>query len=233
MTTGRVNPLRSVLAIIVVLQLAVGGTLAVREFTEPSVFKAADRLGESNALPLTIESGYPAAKKIAFDWSSDAQLFAVSMQIDWPLSVDPQSPIMVAPGGWIAYTFFRPGGNAGKQGTLSLFYERTSGVLVQDRIVAWPREEVVTALDPMKSPISSASAVMAIEARKGRSWRFDCPVNRHLTRISLTANTNGMPVWVVTYADSLTDRAGLLAHVDAQSGEITRLEVRTEACDPA
>ncbi|MGH2533895.1 MAG: hypothetical protein ACRDJW_16520 [Thermomicrobiales bacterium] len=181
---------------------------------------------------MTIESGLPTARSTAADWSSEAKLFAVSMQIDWPLAVDPQSPIAVAPGGWIAYTFFRPDGTDGAQETLSLFYERTSGVLAQQREVAWPQDEAVTPLDPMELPISSASAIIAVEAREGLAWRSACPVNRHLTRVSLTANRDASAAWVVTYADATIDPAGLLAHVDAQRGEITRLDLRTDECAP-
>lgn len=183
------------------------------------------------SLPLTVESGYPAALAVATQWASDAQLLSVSMQIDWPLTIDPQSPIALPPGGWMTFTFYRPAGDTHHVAeTLGLFYERTSGALVDQHTLAWPSDIRVSPVNPQALSISSAAAVMTVEARTGRAWRSACPVERHMTRVSLTAGKAGVPTWVVTYADARINGVGLLAHINARTGELTRVDDRSQDC---
>jgi hypothetical protein len=229
-----VNGTRLLLLLIVMIQLLMLSTLATRAFVEPSTFRVDPSPIDSADLPLTIESGYERALDTAGHWSAEAALLSVSMQVDWPLSVDQSSSIAVAPGGWIAYTFFDPANGSGSaDATLSLFFERTSGVLVQQEVVDWPGNEQVNALDPEVLKIDSASALMTVEAREGRLWRSACPTDRHLSRISLTLGDAGTEMWVITYRDARADGSGLIARIDGTSGEIMSFEDRSEPCGEA
>jgi hypothetical protein len=222
----------SLLLAVVVFQFVLLGIWATRIIGDAHTFQAQPSLPDPANLPLTIESGYPTALAIAREWADEPKLMATNMQVDWPLSVDLQSPIALAPGGWISYTFYRTASASDDpEQTLSLFFERTSGVLVQLRTLDWDEDAAAVPLNPQELPINSASAVITVEAREGRSWRSACPTERHLTRVSLTSQTDGEPTWIVTYEVRGTDRAGLLAHVDAERGELERFEVRADACD--
>jgi hypothetical protein len=229
-TTSARRPVTAAVAVLLALQIVAAGVFVARAADRPAPFQPPSRAADPNALPLTLESAYVAATDAALAWNGKAQLVAGSMQVDWPLSVNPGDPLAVAPGGWIALTFARPSADGNVAGTLSLFYERTAGVLVQHTAMDWPGTTPLVSLDPTAETVKSSTALLAVEARMGRAWRAQCPDLRHLSRVALDADPGSPPVWVVTYGDSRNPDPVILAHVNARTGEIIDLTDRSKPC---
>jgi hypothetical protein len=228
-------PVTRWLAALAALQIALAALFAADWIADDSdaAGSIASELAIDPALrPLTIESGYIDARMQAQGWDRSAVLFAVAMQVDWPLSVDPAAETSVAPGGWISFTFARPdtdGRDTIIRETLSLFYERTSGMLINARVVHWPESPVFLPLDPATLAIQSQTALMAIELKIGKEWRGECPSDRHLSRLSLTAE-GGQLNWVITYYDQRSSQVALIARIDAESGDILSIDNHSEPC---
>jgi hypothetical protein len=217
-----------------VILLLIGAGVAAR--TGKSSAPVAPQQPDPATLPLTIESGLPAAQTRAAAWRHDAELMAVSMQIDWPLAVDLNAPAALPPGGWITYTFAAPAGDRGGtptidvEKTLSLLYERRSGSLMDAEEVDWPASTAVTPFADADYPVSSSTAVTALELKQARAWRAACPDVRHVTHVSL-ARIDSAVWWVVSYGDTRTGVSALQGRVNVQSGDLEDVVDRSTACD--
>lgn len=228
-------PLALLLALQVIL-LLIGAGVAARASKEPR--SAPPTLADPATLPLTIESGLAAAQARADAWHPNAELMAVSMQVDWPLAVDPNAPTEVAPGGWITYTFAAPATNPGgtpaidARATLGLLYERRSGGLIDVKEVKWPGSTKITPLTGLPYPVSSSTAMTALELKQGRAWRAACADVRHVSHVSL-ATIDGSTWWIVTYGDTRSGIAALQGRVNVQSGQLEDVTDRSKPCDQA
>jgi hypothetical protein len=228
---------RHPLAVLVTLQVIlslIGAGVAARDANGPE--PQSPQQVDPATLPLTIESGLAAAEARAKIWRPNAELMAVSMQVDWPLAVDPNAPTAVAPGGWITYTFAAPADDpAGTPtldvaATLSLLYERRSVALMDVKDVPWPGSTTVTPYTGMPYPVSSSTAVTALELKQGRDWRATCADVRHVSHVSLARNDRGV-WWVVSYGDTRSGVAALQGRVNVQSGQLEDVIDRSKPCD--
>jgi hypothetical protein len=214
--------------------LLVGAGVAARDTNKPE--SQPPPQVDAATLPLTIESGLAAAGARAKVWRQNAELMAVSMQVDWPLAVDPNAPTALAPGGWITYTFATSAGDpAGTPtidvgATLSLLYERRSGALMDVEDVLWPGSTTITPFTGMPYPVSSSTAVTALELKQGRDWRAACADVRHVSHVSLARDSAGI-WWVVSYGDTRTGVAALQGRVNVQSGQLEDVIDRSKPCD--
>jgi hypothetical protein len=219
-----------------VVLVLVGAGVAARDRAETKTVPSPQP--DPASLPLTIESGLPAAEARARVWRNNAALMAVSMQVDWPLAVDPNAPAAVPPGGWITYTFAatspagdRPGTpTVDIRATLSLLYERRSGALMDDEEVDWTGSTTITPFTGLPYPVSSSTAVTALELKQGGAWRAACPDVRHVTHVSLSRNDAGV-WWLVSYGDTRSGVAALQGRVNVQSGQLEDVIDRSKPCD--
>jgi len=70
-------------------------------------------------------------------------------------------------------------------------------------------------------PISSTRALLLAEEWGGTAYRHVCPLQRHLTRISLDTTNPAAHRWIVTYRDDrFRDRSAMLVRIDAETGEV-------------
>jgi hypothetical protein len=226
-------PLALLLALQVIL-LLIGAGVAARDASGPETPPPPQI--DPATLPLTVESGLVAAEARAKVWRPNAELMAVSMQVDWPLAVDPNAPTDVAPGGWITYTFATSADDRAAtptidvDATLSLLYERRSGALMSVEDVPWSGSTTVTPFTGLPYPVSSSTAVTALELKQGRDWRTACPDVRHVSHVSLARNDAGI-WWVVSYGDTRTGVAALQGRVNVQSGQLEDILDRSKPCD--
>lgn len=214
------------------IQVVLVGALVVN-WRENRGSKASEFVILETGLPvgatLTIESGYEGALRRAQKWASDAFLFAASWQVDWPTDAASASGSEIPGNGWVIYTFAsdkRGVGPDGKAATLSMLVDRKSGVVIDEREMGWTwrpaRMATVTTY-----PVSSTVALFAAETTMGNGYRTACPQFRHLSRVSIVPEANGVNAyWLVTYEDQ---RAGgqpaFKVKVDAVNGDVERDDI--------
>src|SRR5262249_31560981 len=112
-------------------------------------------------------------------------------------------------------------GSGGNAATLSMLVDRRSGVVIDEREMAWSwqphRPVAITTY-----PISSVVALFAADATAGNGYRVACPEFRHLSRISIEPSVDGAaPYWLVTYEDQRSaGQPAVSVRVDALSGQV-------------
>ena len=176
------------------------------------------------ATPATLETGLDVAWRQARAWRDGAQLLNATMQVDWPWDPVPPGPVTRVPGtGWLTYVFVAPWDPSARRveaASLSILVERLSGTVAAQTTLDW--EQAPDLPPPAATPaLSSTDAVLVAEAAGGTAFRRGCPIDRHLTRVSLVTGTDSPPHWVVTYQDARKpEHHGLLIRIDAASGEV-------------
>jgi hypothetical protein len=147
------------------------------------------------------------------------------LQIDWPWQAPPAGQTEpVAATGWADYVFAAPWTGPGRPpggATLSVLVERLTGEIVFQSTTAW--EEMPQSRAGPAPEVTSLEAAAAAEAAGGAEFRRACPVQRHVSRVSLVALPGEPAYWLVTYEDvRQRDRHGLIITVDATTGEARR-----------
>lgn len=171
--------------------------------------------------PASLESASPVAAAAAAAWLPEARLMHAAMQIDWPWEAPPAGETEpVAATGWVDYVFAAPWTGPGRPpggATLSLLVERLTGEIIFQETAAWevlPRRQVRPATE-----VTSLEAAAAAEAAGGAEFRHACPVQRHVSRVSLVTPPGEPAHWLVTYEDvRQRSRQGLIVTVDAATG---------------
>ena len=193
-----------------------------------------DQLAAGAGGPWTLESGYAVAMERALAWREGARLLSASAQIDWPWDPPAPGPARTVPGtGWLTYVFvapWKPRGGREEAASLAVVVERLTGAVVVQDSLGW--EEAPALASPTASPaVGSTEAVLAAESAWGTDFRRACPVQRHLTRVSLVTGTALPPHWLVTYQHERPNEApethALTVRVDAATGTV--LDVGGEA----
>jgi hypothetical protein len=187
--------------------------------------------------PLTVETGYQLGLQQAQTWRSDARLINIDMQIDWPSDPPLATVTAVPPGGWVAQTFVSPWDHRGNEAaTLGMFFERGGGKLYGQSVTEWEHAPTKTlAIDQAK--IDSTTAILAAELKGGTAYRAECPKNRKRSRITLTTQAgsdSGSPdqlVWLINYTDVPTGKTGFQVLVDANTGDIVKVNDTRASCD--
>lgn len=218
------RPLIVALVCVQIALLAFGLRHVPAGLSDPAKSFTSLQTGLPSGIPLTIEDGAAVALGRAQQWSGDATLFAVSMQIDWPTEMPQAGSADIPTGGWVIYTFgsSKPGDLPGSQGsTLSLMVDRQSGIVLDEREIGWS-ETPARHLDFSGLPISSTVALFAGELTAGTSYRTTCPKYRNLSRLALVPGSQtAHPTWVVTYEDDrLGGQPAITIQIDAQTGDV-------------
>lgn len=186
--------------------------------------------------PASLESASPVAAAAAAAWLPEARLMHAVLQIDWPWEEPPAGQSEpVAATGWVDYVFAAPWTGPGRPpggATLSLLVERLTGEIVFQETAAW---EVMPARHVSPAPdVTSLDAAVAAEAAGGTEFRYACPVQRHVSRVSLVTPTGAPPHWLVTYEDvRQRSRHGLIVTVDAATGEASVIGGAAPECPEA
>ena len=176
------------------------------------------------ATPATLETGLDVAWRQARAWREGAQLLYATMQVDWPWDPVPPGAVTRVPGtGWLTYVFVAPWHSPGRRieaASLSILVERLSGAVAAQTTLDW--EQAPNLPPPPATPaVPSTAAVLTAEAAGGTAFRRGCPIDRHLTRVSLVTGTDLPTHWVVTYQDARKpEHHGLVVRVDATTGKV-------------
>ncbi|MGI9253809.1 MAG: hypothetical protein ACR2J8_08680, partial [Thermomicrobiales bacterium] len=185
----------------------------------PPVSKAQQRTG-----PASIESAMPDLQKQADAWLPGATPRTISMQIDWPTDADSATEVEIPAGGWINASFVAPWdapfGRSANAATLAILYDRGSGQIVQQDVIAW---ETAPAQPPAWTgpPVDSLAATRIAESAAGRAFRTACPEFRRLSRILLNDDRGTTRTWQISYEDQRAQgRQGLVVDVDATTGAV-------------
>ncbi len=195
-------------------------------------------LTDSTVGPATLESGLSLALARAQTWNSGAQLVAASGQVDWPGDVPAPAPQELPGGGWLTYVFAVPDADHPQEPlpTYTIKVERLAAAIVDEQplVPGIPMPPAAPLLGGY--PISSTEAFLLAEERGGTEYRRVCPLQRHLTRISLDTTDPAAHRWTVTYRDDrFPDRHAMLVRIDANTGEVDGPEMRVPldagACD--
>lgn len=190
--------------------------------------------------PATLESGLSLALARAQTWNSGAQLVTANGQVDWPEDVPATAPRELPGGGWLTYVFAVPDPDHPQAllPTYTIKVERFSADIVDEQplVPGIPMPPAAPLLGGY--PISSTQASLLAEELGGTEYRRVCPLQRHLTRISLDTTDPAAHRWTITYRDDrFPDRHAMLVRIDANTGEVDGPEMRVplEAgpCDEA
>lgn len=136
-------------------------------------------------MPSSLESLYAVAVGHASEWRPDARLMTASLQVDWPVDGLQQDQPRVPGGGWATFAFYSE--SAGEPEVMSVLLERYSGAIIQERVTAWPGEDLVPATLSLEAVnTGSLTALVSAELTSGQDFRLACPDRRHQTHVSLT-----------------------------------------------
>lgn len=135
--------------------------------------------------PLTLESAYLTAQRLAQRQLASPSLMFAGLQADWPLDEQIAGPPQFPPGGWARFAFVGTGASGGE--LLSVVVERYSGEVMRAERQTWdatsrPSLPVGTTL------INSQAALLIAEQGYGQAFRLQCPVDRHESDITLVAS---------------------------------------------
>jgi len=156
----------------------------------------------------------------ASEWHTQARLFSLSSQYDWPASAtDVQSE---PAGGWLVFVFVA--GDQDETTTLTIMVERNSAVIARETVIKLGVDAI-----GFESAAFEQATVRSIQARDiagsagGQAFRAECRSTRFTARQTFQpASDAANAVWLVTYADTRV-RNGPALHiaVDAVTGATT------------
>jgi hypothetical protein len=182
----------------------------------------------AGSIPLSAESGQPIAQAYADRWSTNADMIAVTMRLDWPADASAIRAGELPESGWLIYVF------SDGEKTESIYLDRGTGFLLANAESEFGGGDW-SALDYRTYPRRSTIAAAAADITSGYTYRSACPDSRTTALVTATSVTDvdgsSRPVWTVTYGDSrFSGTYDVLVQMDALSGNVIKREVRDRAC---
>lgn len=167
--------------------------------------------------PATLESAWPMAVARASEWHTQARLFSLSSQYDWPANA---TTVQSEPaGGWLVYVFVA--GDGDETRALTIMVERNTAVVARETVSGLRVDAAEIEHEAFEhAGVSSIQARDAAAAAGGEAFRRACPATRFTVRQTFqSAAVDENPVWLVTYADArVRNGPALRIVVDAVTG---------------
>ena len=208
--------------LVVAAQIAIGSFAAVSALTD-EIPKAPPAPQHGQATPATTASMRQTSEAQARRWQANAALIEEVSWLSWPTDASSESGVPV--NGWSTFVF-ASGGNR-----LAIVIDRGSGFILGQHVqplgVATERT-----LDPAAAPVSAETASAIAELLGGKDYRASCPQHRDLSKVGASLETDGTPIWVVTYADDRTsNNPDVTVTVNARTGKVLQKSVATPPCE--
>lgn len=217
---GRIRA--AIIAVLVVAQVAIGSTAAMRYATGHAVHLP-PMPQRGTAKPSDVASMRQTALAQAQAWRTGAVLIEEISWLSWPMStakVDEPAPV----NGWSTFVF-ASGGDC-----LAVVIDRGSG-FVLGRHVQTLGLDASRTLTPASATISAETASAIGEILGGEAYRAACPDHRNLSKVGASLESSGQPVWAVTYADDRSaSNPDIIVIVNASTGLVEQKSISMPPC---
>ena len=182
------------------------------------------------AMPLEIETVLPFAQSVAKTWRSEAKLVRANLQIDWPHEPTAARKSDLPAGGWIMLAF------VGGDKMLTMRLDRGSGIIVEGRISTLDAKTQssygASPLDLASASTTSGTAMQAVEAAYGNSFRTACPDQRFTSWIfSAVDPATGARSWHAEYEQrSDSPQPSMSVDIAWATGDLSNVKNATQPC---
>lgn len=219
-----------VLLIIVVQMALIGYSVASGE--DDGRPKPPIRPTTEPLFPLAFEGIYEFADEQARTWKDDAVLVQSNLQVDWPREPqDEPAPLGQIPrGGWIMFAYV-----SGEE-MLTIRMDRGSGTIVETRVVTLDADSraryLANPIDYGQSKVASLTAMTAVEATYGNTFRTQCMDRRYVSWVTIrTDDATGERFWRIEYEeqDGGID-SSLSVDISWQTGEMQNVVNADRPC---